>query len=212
MDIRIVIFDDNDDFRDSMFHLVNSAEGFECVGDFADCNKILRDIAETKPDVVLMDIEMPGISGIEGVFLIKEKYPDIKIVMQTIFEDDNKIFDSLCAGASGYILKNISTSRILESIKDVFDGGAPMTPSIAAKVLKMFRQMPGTEKIESFHLTDREKEILSCLVKGMSYKLVAASCCISPDTVNAHIRNIYKKLNVHSKSEAVVKAMKRNIL
>jgi DNA-binding NarL/FixJ family response regulator len=182
------------------------------VGDFADCSKILRNITDTKPDVVLMDIEMPGISGIEGVLLIKEKFPDVKIVMQTIFEDDNKIFDSLCAGASGYILKNTSTGRILESIKEVFMGGAPMTPSIAAKVLKMFRQGSSTEKIDSFHLTDREKEILSCLVKGMSYKLVADSCCISKDTVNAHIGNIYKKLNVHSKSEAVVKAIRRNIL
>src|SRR3954470_17596878 len=121
MNIRVVVFDDNDDFRDSMFRLIYEAEGVECVGDFPNCDKILFNIAETKPDVVLMDIGMPGVSGIEGVLLIKEKFPEIKILMQTIFEDDNKIFDSLCAGASGYILKNTSTERILDAIKDIYN-------------------------------------------------------------------------------------------
>jgi DNA-binding NarL/FixJ family response regulator len=136
----------------------------------------------------------------------------MKILMQTIFEDSDKIFKSICAGASGYILKNTSPSRILEAIKETYEGGAPMSPSIATKVLKMVQVQNGFSKNNSFNLSEREKEVLSCLVKGMSYKLIADSCFISIDTVRGHIRNIYEKLHVHSKSEAVVKAIKRKLV
>jgi DNA-binding NarL/FixJ family response regulator len=159
-----------------------------------------------------MDIEMPGISGIEGVSIIKEKFPGIKILMETIFDDDDKIFQSICAGAEGYILKHTSPVEILEAIKEIKEGGSPMTPSIANRVLKMVKKKNRESRKTDFDLTQREKEILACLVEGLSYKMTADTCAVSIDTVNTHIKNIYKKLQVHSKSEAVIKAIRRSIL
>ena len=173
---------------------------------------IIKNIKDTNPDVILMDIELPGINGIEGVKMIRAKYPDLKILMQTIFEDETKIFQSILAGASGYILKSTSPSRILDFIKETYEGGAPMSPSVATKVMKMITQQFPSLKLNTFNLSDREKEILSCLVNGMSYKLIADDCFISIDTVRGHIRNIYEKLHVHSKGEAVAKAIKSNIV
>ena len=212
MSIRVCLFEDNPGLREGLFYLINGSPGFSCVGAYPDCSELLRNIEETKPDVVLMDIEMPGISGIEGVKILREKYPDIKVLMQTIFEENEKIFQSILNGASGYILKNTSPARILEAIKETHEGGAPMSPSIATKVLKMVQASNGNAKHDSFNLSEREKEVLSCLVKGMSYKLIADACFISVDTVRGHIRNIYEKLHVHSKSEAVAKAIKGKIV
>lgn len=212
MPIRVAIFDDNKNLLNSLFHLVNGTPGFECVGAFPNCNELISDIKKSNPDVVLMDIEMPGISGIEAVLVIKEKYPSVKVLMETIFEDDEKVFATICNGADGYILKNTPPSEILDSIKEVYEGGAPMTPSIASKVLKIVRHKSPVHHTNEFNLSDREKEVLNCLVKGMSYKLIADTCFISIETVNGHIKNIYKKLQVHSKSEAVAKAIKRNIV
>ena len=212
MPIKVTIFEDNNSLRQSLYQLINGSEGFKCVGAFEDCLDLLKNIEETKPDVVLMDIEMPGINGIEAVSMLREKYPDLKILMQTIFEDNEKIFNSILAGASGYILKNTSPSRFLDFIKETNEGGAPMSPSVATKVLKMMAEQSPSTKSESFNLSDREKEILSCLVKGMSYKLIADACFISIDTVRGHIRNIYEKLHVHSKGEAVAKAIKSKIV
>ena len=134
------------------------------------------------------------------------------VFSETVFDDDYKIFDSICAGAEGYILKHTSPSEIIEAIREIYDGGSPMTPSIANRVLKMVKDKPGSRSSESFDLTDREKEVLANLVKGMSYKMIAETCFISPETVNAHIKNIYKKLQVHSKGEAVAKAIKKIIV
>jgi len=212
MNIRVTIFDDNNSLRKSLYQLIDGSDGFKCVGAFEDCLDLLKNIEETKPDVVLMDIQMPGINGIEAVKILKEKYPDLKILMQTIFEDNERIFNSILAGASGYILKNTSPSRILDFIKETYEGGAPMSPSVATKVMKMVVEQSPYAKVNNFKLTEREKEILSCLVKGMSYKLIADACFISIDTVRGHIRNIYEKLHVHSKSEAVAKAIKSNIV
>jgi len=159
-----------------------------------------------------MDIELPGINGIEAVGMIKEIFPEVKILMETIFDDDEKIFNSICAGAEGYILKHTSPAEIMEAIKEIYEGGSPMTPSVANRVMKMLKDRPDSRYRESFDLSDREKEILNCLVKGMSYKMVADTCYISIETVNVHIKNIYKKLQVHSKSEAVVKAIKGKIV
>lgn len=212
MPIKVTIFEDNNSLRQSLYQLINGSEGFRCVGAFEDCLDLLKNIQDTKPDVVLMDIEMPGINGIEAVGMLREKYPDLKILMQTIFEDNEKIFNSILAGASGYILKNTSPSRFLDFIKETYEGGAPMSPSVATKVLKMMAEQSSSTKSESFNLSDREKEILSCLVKGMSYKLIADACFISIDTVRGHIRNIYEKLHVHSKGEAVAKAIKSKIV
>jgi DNA-binding NarL/FixJ family response regulator len=211
MNIKVVIFEDNNNLREGLFQLINGSQGFSCAGAYPNCDHLLKNISESKPDVVLMDIQMPGINGIEGVKIIKENFPSIKVLMETIFEDDENVFASICYGAEGYILKNTAPVEILEAIKEIYDGGSPMTPSIANRVLKMVRAKH-LEIPDSFDLTKRETEILSCLVKGMSYKMVADACTISIDTVNMHVKNIYKKLQVHSKSEAVAKAIRGKIV
>jgi len=212
MTIKVTIFEDNSSLRKSLYQLINGSDGFKCVGAFEDCLDLFKNVEETKPDVVLMDIQMPGINGIDAVRMLKQKYPDIKVLMQTIFEDNEKIFNSILAGASGYILKNTSPTRFLDFIKETYEGGAPMSPSVATKVMKMVVDQSPSAKPNNFNLSEREKEILSCLVKGMSYKLIADACFISIDTVRGHIRNIYEKLHVHSKGEAVAKAIKSNIV
>jgi DNA-binding NarL/FixJ family response regulator len=210
--IKVAIFEDNRSLREGLAAMIGGTPGFECVGAFPNCNNLLKNIALAKPDVILMDIGLPGIDGIEAVQMIKEEYPETKILMETIFDDDEKIFNSICAGAEGYILKHTSPAELMEAIKEIYEGGSPMTPSIANRVLKMVKNKPDTSAKESFDLSVREKEVLTYLVKGMSYKMIADSCFISIETVNVHIRNIYKKLHVHSKSEAVVKAIKGKIV
>ena len=212
MSIRVAIYEDNRNLREGLFQLIDGTDGFRCVGAFANCDRMLRQIEEVKPNVVLMDIQLPGISGIEAVKILKEKFPEVKVLMETIFEDNNKIFDSICNGAEGYILKNTPPALILSAIKEIYEGGAPMTPSVASKVLKMFKNHSFSSLKEATNLTEREREILKSLVEGMSYKMIAAACFISIDTVSGHIKNIYKKLQVHSKSEAVVKAIKGKII
>ena len=211
-EIRVIIFEDNRNLREGLFNLLESANGFICAGAFAHCERVIENIEETQPDVILMDIELPVVSGIEAVKQIREKYPDIKILMETIFEEDEKIFQSICNGAQGYILKNTPPEGILNAIREIYEGGAPMTPIIASKVLRLFKKNLSDLTDESYRLSSREKEILKCLVEGMSYKMIAETCFISPDTVNGHIKNIYKKLQVHSKSEAVVKAIKSRLI
>jgi DNA-binding NarL/FixJ family response regulator len=212
MDIKVVIFEDNKSLRQGLFQLINGSEGFECVGAFEDCLHLIKNIEDTRPNVVLMDIEMPVINGIEAVHLIRQKFPELKILMQTIFEDSDKIFQSILAGASGYILKTTPPSRILDFIKETYEGGASMSPSVATKVLNIVKQQTSYANENNFNLSEREKEILSCLVKGMSYKLIAGTCFISIDTVRGHIRHIYEKLHVHSKGEAIAAAIKSNIV
>jgi len=210
--IRVTIFEDNHNLRAGLYQLINGTDGYTCTGSFENCHQLEKKIEDSKPDVVLMDIGMPGMNGIEAVRVLNEKYPEIKILMQTVFEEDDKIFDSIRAGASGYILKNTSAARILEFIKETHEGGAPMSPSIAKKVLNMMIHGPADITGSSFNLSDREKEVLACMVKGMSYKSIGEQCFISLDTVRSHIRNIYEKLHVHTKAEAVAKAIKGNIL
>ena len=210
MSIRAVIFEDNAHLRDSLFYLIDETEGFICAGAFADANNVYKNIESTKPDVVLMDIDMPGISGIEAVSIIKKNFPTVHVIMQTVFEDNDKIFDSICAGASGYLLKKASPARLIDAITEVMEGGAPMTGSVAKKVLKYFNDQK-TEG-DNYNLSAREKEILLHLVNGMSYKMIAAACFISYFTVNSHIKNIYSKLQVNSVSEAVAKAINKRIV
>jgi len=212
MNIKVAIFEDNRNLREGLFQLIDGSDGFRCVGAFPNCDRLIQNIKESKPDVVLMDIEMPGLSGIEAIKILKENFPEIKVLMETIFEDNNKIFDSICNGAEGYILKNTPPVLILSAIKDIYEGGAPMTPSVASKVLKMFKKNSTSTTKEEVDLTEREKEILKSLIEGMSYKMIAATYFISIDTVSGHIKNIYKKLQVHSKSEAVVKAIKSRLI
>jgi DNA-binding NarL/FixJ family response regulator len=210
--IRVTIFEDNTQLREGLFDLIDGSEGFVCAGAFPNCKMVLANIEETRPDVILMDIEMPGLNGIEAVTLVKGKFPQVKILMETIFEEDDKIFRSICNGAEGYILKSTPPGEILDAIKEIYEGGAPMTPAIALKVMHMFRENLSTPSKNVFNLSAREKEILKCLVEGMSYKMVADKCFISIETVRGYIKSIYEKLQVHSKSEAVVKAIRKNIV
>lgn len=212
MEIKVAIFEDSKPLRESLEQLVNSREDMICTGAFADANKIIRNMQSANPDVVLMDINMPGISGIEAVQIIKEKFPTVQILMQTVFEENDKIFAALCAGASGYMLKKTTPQKMIEAIHETYNGGAPMTASVAVIVLQMFRHQSTATKNEFIDLSEREKEILGWLVKGKSYNAIAGTCFVSIDTVKTHVRHIYEKLHVHSKSEAVAKAIHQKLV
>ncbi len=206
----IVIFDDNPGRRESLRMLLESHAEFIVTGDFSDCSNVQSQVEALQPDVVLMDIQMPLVNGLEGVRIIKEFCPNIHVIMQTVFEDDEKIFDALRFGASGYILKKTDPRQIIQAIEEVRNGGSPMTPSIATRVLHFFRKQHET-KPDQYGLSDREKEILQHLINGLSYKMIAERLEISYNTVNSHIKKIYDKLQVHSVSEAVSKAIRSNI-
>jgi DNA-binding NarL/FixJ family response regulator len=210
--IRVALFEDNKHLRESLFYIINGTPGFECAGAFADCSNLLFQIRQTKPDVVLMDIELPGISGIEGVKMIRKELPAIQILMQTVFSDDDNIFQSIVAGASGYILKTASPTEILQAIKDVYYGGSPMSGNVARRVLSLFQKMAPPAREEDFRLTPREKEILAMLVNGKSYKMIAEAGGITYETVRSHMKNIYEKLHVESMTEAVAKAIHQRLV
>ena len=209
--INVCIFEDNKSLRESLSALIESNPDFQLVGAWPDASKAVQLVKECEPHVVLMDINMPGVNGIEAVISIKKQFPDTQILMQTVFEEDDKVFASICAGASGYVLKNTTPVRLLEAIKEVHEGGSAFTPSIARKVLKMTANQ-NTAPAEYINLSEREKEVLQKLVEGMSYKMIAASLNIAFDTVHTHIANIYEKLHVNSKSEAVAKAIKQKLV
>lgn len=214
MAIRVIFFEDNKKYRESLSILIDGTPGFKIAGAFADANYVVRKIAECTPDVVLMDIEMPGMSGIEALHEIKKHYPKLNVLMQTVFEDDDKIFESICQGASGYILKNTPPAQLLDAIADTYNGGAPMSPVIAKKVLQLLQsksKQPVAAENE-IALTTREKEVLLHMVNGMSYKMIAAKCDVTFETVRSHIKNIYAKLHVTTMTEAVVKAVKDNLV
>jgi len=212
MEIKVAIFEDNKMLRESLQQLINNQDDMYCTGAFPDANKLIRNMQMANPNVVMMDINMPGLSGIDAVQVIKEKFPQAQILMQTVFEENDKIFAAICAGASGYMLKKTAPQKMIEAIRETHLGGAPMTASVAVKVLQMFRSQSATEKNEYIDLSEREKEILILLVKGKSYKAVASECFISIDTVSTHVRHIYEKLHVHSKSEAVAKAINQKLI
>lgn len=212
MKTRVAIFDDNLERREGLFLLLETTDDLNCVGLFNDCRNVLADIESSNPDVVLMDIDMPHVNGIEGVLEIRKVHPDLKILMQTVFEDDDKIFAAICAGADGYILKQANPMKLIDAIGEVLEGGAPMTPIIAAKVLKLFQKQGSSKKSNCFDLTKRESEILNLLVKGFSYKMIAEECHISYPTVNSHITKIYAKLKVQSSAGAVAVALKEGLV
>lgn len=209
MTTRIILFDDDEKLRASMKILLEGIEGYMVVGDFGNAENADKIVEELQPDIVIMDIDMPKMNGVEGLQLIKKTKPGLGIIMHTVFEDDKRLFDSLCAGASGYLLKNSSLIKLLEAIEEVQSGGAPMSPSVAKKVLFYFQQ---PVKKNQYGLSERELEVLQHLVKGYSYKMISAACFISLSTVQAHIKNIYTKLHVNCGREAVVLALKDKIV
>jgi DNA-binding NarL/FixJ family response regulator len=215
MSLRIAIFDDNKNIRESIKMLLDTVPDFEVVGSYSHVLDCVDDVKECRPDVVLMDIEMPGMTGIEAVKQIKKEFPQIQVLMQTVFEDDDRVFDSICSGASGYILKNFLNTKLIDSITELQYGGSPMSPSIARKVLNKMQQIPQfvrPEEAPNYDLTPREKEVLSCIVEGLAYKMIADKLTISYETVRSHVKKIYEKLHVASLTEAVSKAMKERIV
>lgn len=210
--IRVALYEDNHALRESLSSLFELFPEFELTGAYANPLKIIENIKDRKPDVIVMDIDMPGMNGIEAVTLVHKHFPEIKVLMQTVFDDEEKIFNSICAGAVGYILKKTRPLDIIEAIKDANVGGSPMSQAIATKVLKMFRQYSPPKADDTINLSDREKEVLLALTQGKSYKMIAETCAISLDTVRFHIKNIYDKLHVHSMTEAVAKALREKLI
>ncbi len=209
--IRLVIYEDNEKLRKSLRLLLSGAQDVMLIDAYANCLNAQKDVKDTEPDVVLMDIDMPGVNGIAGARLIKETNPDVHVLMHTIFDDDDKIFQSLAAGADGYILKTATPIELYNAIKDVSAGGSPMSPGVAKKVLESFRKNDTADK-EYVELSPREKEILQMLTRGYTYKRISAECGVSIDTTRTHIKNIYTKLHVNCGTEAVAKAMRLKLL
>lgn len=211
--IKIVIVEDQNKIRNSLKILLNEAEGFKCIGDYESCEDMLKEIDTLSPNVILMDIKLPGISGIEGTRQVKKAHPNITILILTMYEDNNLIFDALKAGASGFLIKNTPPSRLLEAIKDGYNGGSPMSSNIARKVVEYFHYIDtNNDHNKEILLTQREKELLQSLVEGKNYKAIGEIYFISTDTVRFHFRNIYKKLHVHSQAQAVAKAIKDKLV
>jgi DNA-binding NarL/FixJ family response regulator len=208
MPIKLAIYEDNDKFNDALRIMIEGLPELQLVGIYSDTSNILQQVAEGKPDIVLMDIKIKPLNGIESTKLIVQQYPAIKILVQTVFEDDNYVFAAICAGASGYILKRYLKVSLISYIKEVFEGGAPMSPNVAQKILSLFRQhFPVASMPADYHLGKREKEILKYLVEGLSYKMIADKCNIGIETVKTHFKRIYEKLHVASMTEAVAKAI-----
>ena len=210
--IKVVVVEDNDSIREGLKILIDGTEDYSCIASFSECETMLRNIKKLNPDVLLMDIGLPGMNGIEGIKKVKVIFPELAILILTIYEENDLIFDALCAGACGYLVKKTPPSRLLEAIREVHEGGAPMSSHIARKVIDFFQKKPVSSQKSNYDLTPREKEILTGLVEGHNFKAIADSLFISIETVRFHFRNIYKKLHVHSQSEAVAKAIKEGLI
>ncbi len=211
--IRVIIYDDNVNVRQSIELLLSVTANMELAGAFANGKHLLEDIRKSNPNIVLMDIDMPGLNGIEAVKLLRSNYPDLPVLMLTGFEDDENVFQSIVAGANGYILKSAKMDSLIHYIEEVSSGGAPMSPVIARKVLTQFARVhPATENREDYNLSNREKQVLQQLVTGKSYKFIASELHISYETVHSHIRRIYQKLQVNSVGEAISKTIHQQIL
>ena len=204
--INVAIVEDDHEIRESLAILINGTAGFSCVYKFSNCESAIPVILEDPLDVILMDIGLPGMSGIDGIRILKERLPEINILILTVHEDSKRVFEALCAGACGYLIKDTQPTKLLEAIREANYGGAPMSTQIARMVVESFKTRPHDE------LTSRETEVLTQLCKGKSYRMIAEALFISEETVRRHIKNIYRKLEVSSKSEAVAKALKEKIV
>lgn len=209
--IMVVLIEDLREVREGLAALINGTNGFRCIGSYYSMEAALGELGRQKPDVVLTDIGLPGMSGIRGIEILRERFPEVPILALTIYDNDDKVFDALCAGASGYLLKNTAPVRLLESIKEAASGGAPMSPEVARRVIRLFRDFRPPESA-SYRLTPQETELLKLLVEGHYKKTAAREMGISTNTVSFHLKNIYAKLQVHSKTEAVAKALRERLV
>jgi DNA-binding NarL/FixJ family response regulator len=211
--IKVLVFDDEDKRREGLELLIGTESEFQFVGALDNCSDVVNAVQMAEPDVILMDLDMPEVNGIQGIRLLRSHQIHVSVIVQTIIEDDDKVFSAIRAGANGYILKQTHPVKLLEAIAEVANGGAPMSPSIAKKVLGLFRnKIQPTRSKTGIILSKREQEILEYLVKGYSYKMIAEACFISYPTVNSHISNIYKKLHVDSAAGAVSKALREGLV
>lgn len=209
--IKTAVIEDMREIREGLATLIKFTDGFECTGAYRSVEEALERIKHNVPDVILSDIGLPGMSGIEGIRLLKERYPQLQILMLTVYEDDDRIFDALCAGASGYLLKRTPPTKLLENIREAMSGGAPMSPEIAGRVIKFFREFHNAERAD-YDLTPHETRLLKLLVEGHNYTTAAQKLGVSYNTIKFHIRHIFDKLQVHSKSEAVIKALRDRLV
>ena len=209
--IKVAIVEDQRDIREGLASLIKFTEGYQCTGSFRSMEEALEKIRFELPDIMLVDIGLPGMSGIEGIRLLKESYPPMLLLMLTVYDDDEMIFDALCAGACGYLLKKTPPARLIESLKEAMSGGAPMSPEVARRVIKLFREIRPPDRAD-YKLTPHELRLLKLLVEGHNYKTAATAQGVSVTTIAFHMRHIYEKLQVHSKSEAVAKALRNRLV
>lgn len=209
--ITTIIVEDQRDLREGLQTLINFTPGFKCLGAYRSMEEALARVKYDLPDVILSDIGLPGMSGIEGIRILKEKYPDLIMLVLSVYDDDERIFDALCAGASGYLLKHTEPAQLLKSIREAVSGGAPMSPEVALRVIKIFRDIRPPERAD-YDLTPHETRLLKLLVEGHNYVTAAEELKITYNTIKFHVRNIYDKLQVHSKSEAVAIAMRDRLI
>jgi len=209
--ISVAVVEDHREYRDYLAALLNGTEALRCTATFRSMEAALEKINSDLPDVALVDIGLPGMTGVEGIQILKDRYPKILLLALTVYDDDERIFEALCAGASGYLLKKTQPAQLIESLKDVIAGGAPMSPEVARRVVRLFREIRPHEKAD-YHLTPHEIKILKLLMEGRSYRTVAAELKVTPSTVSFHLQRIYEKLQVHSKTEAVAKALRHRVI
>jgi DNA-binding NarL/FixJ family response regulator len=209
--IKVTIIEDRREIREGLGMLISYTDGFECAGKYGSMEEALARIPHNLPDVVLSDIGLPGMDGIEGIRRLKEKFPNLTILMLSVYEDDDRIFHALCAGACGYLLKKTPPTKLLESLREAVSGGAPMSPEVARRVITLFRDFKPPQQVD-YDLKPHEIRLLKLLVEGHSYKSAAEKLNVSVNTISFHLKNIYDKLQVHSKSEAVAKALQQHLI
>ena len=207
---KVAIVEDQREIREGLGQLINATSGYRCTGIYASMEEALEKIPQNLPDLVLSDIGLPGIDGINGIRILKERYPELLILMLTVYDDNERIFDALCAGACGYLLKKTPWPKLVEALKEAVEGGSPMSPEVARRVITLFRQIKPPKESE-YELTPHETRLLRMLVEGHSYKTAAAELNVSVNTIKFHLRHIYDKLQVHTKSEAVAKALRHGL-